>query len=279
MTTTTPPAPQTPAPQPPSQAPSSTSKIVAIIAMVVGGLLVLGAIGWAVVGTIFTANVRTSTATTPVVGVQELDVDVSAGSLRIEFADVDEAELEVRSAFGADRWTLSSDGEELRVESPRFFGLGWVVDGAGDAVLRLPLSLAGLDADLSLSAGDLRVSGEFTELSLDVSAGHADVSGSAKDVSVSLSAGRADLDIADVREGELEVSAGDIVGSFTGTQPRELSLEVSAGSLRLAVPDGAYDVRSEVAAGDFDNRIGSTPGAANLVTVTVSAGSAELRAN
>lgn len=281
MTTITPPAPQTPAqpPQPPRQTPSSTSRTVAIIAMVLGGLLVLGAIGSAVLSTVFTASVRTSTATTAVAGVTELDVDVSAGSLRIEFADVDEAELEVRSTFGADRWTLQRDGDELRVESPRFFGLGWVFDGAGDAVLRLPTSLAGLDADLTLSAGDLRAGGEFGELSVDMSAGHTEIDGTAREISVTVSAGRADLDLADVREGELSVSAGDIVGAFTGTQPRELSIEVSAGSVRLAVPDGAYDVRSEVEAGDFDNRVGSTPGAASTVTVSVSAGNVELRAN
>lgn len=281
MTTVTPPAPphQAPPPVPPSGQPSPASRAIAIIAIVMGGLLVLGAIGWAVLTTVFTSNVRTSTATAAVAGVDELDVDVSAGSLRIEFADVADAELEVRSAFGADRWTLVRDGEELRVASPRFFGFGWFFDGAGDAVLRLPLSIEGLDADLELSAGDLRVSGEFTELSLGVSAGHADVSGSAQDVSVTLSAGRADLDLSDVREGDLEVSAGDIVGSFTGTQPRELSLDVSAGSLRLSVPDGSYDVRSEVEAGNFDNRVGSTPGASSVVTVSVSAGSAELRAN
>ncbi|SIT86863.1 hypothetical protein [Microbacterium sp. RU33B] len=282
-TTPAPPAPpQQPVPPQPAPTPSSptpASRVVAIIAIVVGGILVLGAVGWAVATTLFSANVRTSTATVATTGVQDLSVDVSAGSLRIEFADVDEAELDVRSAFGADRWTLERDDDELRVASPRFFGLGWLFDGAGDAVLRLPLALEGLDAELGLSAGDLSASGAFGELDVDVSAGRAEIDGSANDVSVDVSAGRADLDVDGVRTGELTVSAGDLDVSFTGTPPRELSLDVSAGSLRLEVPEGEYDVRSDVSAGGFDNRIGSTPGAPNTVTVTVSAGNAELRAN
>lgn len=278
----TPPAPpqQVPAPQPPPPAgSSSTSKVVAIVAIVLGGLLVLGTVGWAVAATIFSGTVRTSTATAAVVGVQELDVDVSAGSLRVEFADVDEAELEVRSPFGADRWTLARDEDELRVESPRFFGMGWLFDGVGEAVLTLPLSLEGLDADLTLSAGDLAAAGTFGELSVDVNAGHAELEGSAADVSVQVNAGRADVDLDGVREGELTVSAGDLFATFTGAQPRALELEVSAGSLRVTVPEGEYDVRSDVSAGDFDNGVGSTPGASSTVSVSVSAGNAVLLAD
>lgn len=284
MSTVTPPAPpappqQTPLPQPSPASSSQAARVVAIIAILIGGILVLGAVGWAVAATVFSSNVRTSTATAAVIGVQDLDVDVSAGSLRVEFVDVDEAELEVRSSFGADRWTLRRDDDQLRVESPRFFGMGWLFDGAGDAVLRLPLELEGLDADLGLSAGDLSATGAFGKLAVDVSAGRAEIEGSASDVTVDVSAGRADLDIDGVREGDLTVSAGDLIASFTGTPPRALTLDVSAGSLRLDVPEGAYDVQSDVSAGGFDNRIGSTPGAANTVTVTVSAGNAELRAN
>ena len=56
------------------------------------------------------------------------------------------------------------------------------------------------------------------------------------------------------------------------------SVEVNAGSLNLTVPEGDYDVSSDVAAGDFDNRIGSTPDAQNTISVSVSAGDAVLRA-
>jgi hypothetical protein len=95
---------------------------------------------------------------------------------------------------------------------------------------------------------------------------------------VDVSAGRADLDLADVRSAEITVSAGALVGELTGDQPDAITLEVSAGSADLTVPEGDYDVSSDVSAGQFDNQVGSTPGASSTVRVDVSAGQAVLRA-
>jgi hypothetical protein len=201
--------------------------------------------------------------------------------MRVEFADIDDAELEVRSAWGIDRWTLARDGDELMVASPNGWFNGWFggwFGGNGSAVLRLPQSLEGMDADLGLAAGDLTVDGSFDELDLQVDAGSAEVSGSANSVEAHLSAGRAELVLDDVGEAQVTVNAGSLEAAFSGSAPDELVAEVNAGSLRLVVPDGEYDVSSEVAAGDFDNRIGSVPGAAHTIRVTVSAGDAVLRA-
>ncbi|TQJ30134.1 DUF4097 domain-containing protein [Microbacterium sp. SLBN-146] len=282
MTTMTPPAPEQPV-QPPAPAPASPSpaaRAISIAAMALGGVLILGAVTVTVVQTVFSASASGQPFATSVAvaGVDELDADVSAGSLRIEFADIDEAELDVRTSAAAGQWSLTRDGDSLRVESPRLFGLGWLFGGAGDAVLRLPVALEGIDADFDLSAGDLRADGDFGELDLTVNAGRADLDATARDVSVEVNAGRADLTIDGAREGEFVVSAGEIVGALTGTPPQELAIEVSAGSLDLTVPEGDYDVRSDVSAGDFDNRIGSVPGASRVVTVSVSAGNATLRA-
>lgn len=276
-----PPAPSAPASGPvPPQGPApirASSRVVAIIMVALGGLIVLGAIGSAVVSTVFAASVRTSTNTVDTTGVDNLDLDVSSGTLRVEFADVDEAELEVTSAFGSDRWTLRNDEGELVVASPRQLWMGWLFGGSGDGVLRLPQSLAGLDADVQLSAGDLTVNGDFGDLDVDLGAGRMQVEGSAREVNADISAGRADLALADVRQAQLTVSAGELRAILTGRQPTEITADVSAGSLRLTVPAGDYDVTSDVSAGDFDNRIGSTPGASSTVRVSVSAGSAELR--
>ena len=54
---------------------------------------------------------------------------------------------------------------------------------------------------------------------------------------------------------------------------------MSAGSVEVTVPEGEYDVVSDVTAGDFDNRVGSTPGADSSVNVQVSAGKAVLQAD
>ena len=75
------------------------------------------------------------------------------------------------------------------------------------------------------------------------------------------------------------MSAGALQAQMSGQQPRTLELDVSAGTLEVTVPEGDYDVVSDVTAGDFDNRVGSTPDADSTVSVQVSAGKAVLRAD
>ena len=283
-TTVTPPPPAPPVQeQPGTQKPgaSGSSRVVAIVLFVVGAFVLLGAIISSALGTWAAASIHTTSRTLAVDGVTALDVQVDAGGIRVEFADIDEAELDVRSAWGIDRWTLDRQGDELVVASPSGWVNGWFggwFGGNGNAVLRLPQSLEGVDADLGLAAGDLVVDGTFGELVLQVDAGRAEVSGAASAVDAQLSAGHAEVDLDDVGEASFMVNAGSLDAVFTGPEPREVVAEVNAGSLHLTVPEGEYDVSSDVAAGDFDNRIGSVPGAANTIRVSVSAGEAVLRA-
>lgn len=282
-TMTPPPPPSAALPDRPADAPppSSGSRVVAILVIVFGGLVLLGAMVSAAVGTIASASVSTSTRTADAAGVEQLDVDAAAGTLRVEFTDVTEAELEVTSSWGADVWRLDRQGDTLAVASPDRFGWfgwrGWFGDQRADAVLRLPAELAGLDADVSLSAGEFITDGEFGTLGLSLAAGSFDVTGSAESLTADMSAGRGTLELEDVRTAELTVSAGSMDARLTGTQPDAIDMDVSAGSLRLTVPDGEYDVTSDVSAGGFDNAVGSTPGASSTVSVQVSAGEAVLR--
>ena len=281
MSTTLTPPPVVPdSPVEPPRPSSGGSRAVAIVVIVLGGIVLLGAGISAAVGTIASAAVHTSTRTADGAGVEELDVDAAAGTLRVEFSDVREAELEVTSSWGAGDWRLERDGDTLQVSSPDrdWFGWrGWFGDGGADAVLRLPASLEGLDADISLAAGEFVTDGEFGELDLSLAAGSFDVTGSAESLSADVSAGRGTLELDGVREADLTVSAGSLDATLTGTAPDAIELDVSAGSLRLTVPEGEYDVRSEVSAGQFDNSIGSTPGASRTIDVQVSAGQAVLK--
>lgn len=282
MSTTLTPPPVTPDRPAESPRPSSgASRAVAIVVIVLGGIVLLGATISAAVGTVASASVHTSTRSLDAAGVEELDIEAAAGTLRVEFGDVREAELEVTGSWDADVWRFERDDDTLQVSSPDRFGWfgwrGWFGDGAADAVLRLPSSLQGIDADVSLAAGEFVTDGEFGELDLSLAAGSFDVSGSAESLSVDVSAGRGTLDLADVREADLTVSAGSLDATLTGAQPGAIELGVSAGSLRLTVPEGAYDVQSDVSAGDLDNGIGSTPGASSTIDVQVSAGQAVLR--
>ena len=281
MSTTMTPPPAAPeraaeAPQPPA----GGSRVVAIVIIVLGAIVLLGAMTSAVIGTIASASVHTSTRSLDAAGVEDLGIDAAAGTLRVEFTDVQEAALEVTSSWGAENWRFERDGDSLEVASPDRLGWfgwrGWFGDGGADAVLRLPSALEGLDADVSLAAGEFVTDGEFGELDLSLAAGSFDVSGSARSLSADVSAGRGTLELDGVSEAELTVSAGSLDAILTGERPDVIDADVSAGTLRMTVPEGDYDVTSDVSAGEFDNGIGSTPGASSTIRVQVSAGQAVL---
>lgn len=282
-TTLTPPPAGTDVPPPPAGRPTrASSRVVAIILIAFGALVVLGAIVSAVVATIAAASVHTTVRTASAAGVDDLKVDVAAGSLRVVYADVSDAELEVTSTWGADRWTLRRDEDTLVVSTPdnwsNWLGSGWMFGGTGDAVLRLPQSLAGTDADFSLAAGELTADGAFGDLTLDLGAGRATIDGSATSLDAQISAGAGDVDLEGVDEANLSVSAGSLTVALSGAQPSDVELDVSSGSARVTVPEGEYDVTSDVSAGNLDNGLGSTPGADSTIRVQVSAGQAVLRA-
>jgi len=258
---------------------SSTARAVAIVAIALGGVIAIGTVTSAAASTLASGTERTTTRTIDVAGVDDIDVDMNAGSLRVEFADVTEAELTVRGGISADRWTLRHDNGSLQVASPdsHFWPWrGWFGRGNGQAVLRLPQTLTGTDADLDLSAGALTVDGDFGGLDVTTGAGRLRVDGSADTVSAEVDAGSADIRLADVGSADLQLNAGEMDAVFTGSQPQHMTLSASAGSLNATVPAGQYDVTQEISAGSFDNRIGSVPGAASTVRVEVSAGSVTL---
>lgn len=271
-----------------AQRPRSTgASAVAIGTAIVGGLALISVGATAAIGT--TGSILhqvgspsgDSVQTVDPAGITELSVDANAGQFQLRFADVREAELEITGNNRQD-WRMQRSGDELVVRSGgSWFGGGFCLFGCnfGDdqVVLTLPNSLAGkLDADLTLGAGSLTAAGEFRDLDVDVSAGKAVATGSARSLSVGLGAGRADFRLDGVQEASFDVSAGKIVAELTGAAPREVDLDVSAGSLELTVADVAYAVESQVSAGQLDNRLQTRPGSANVIEAQVSAGSVTL---
>ncbi len=266
------------APDPTSQAygrrASGQSRVVAGLTIALGCVIVLVTLGSATFSTIAAAGVHTETQTIDTAGVTELTVEANVATMRIGFADVSQATLEVTTG-GSGEWTMERTGRELRVQSPRGFGGGWFLDDTELATLTLPRELEGpaLDANLDLSAGELTVDGEFGALDIGVGAGAATVTGSARTLNVNVSAGGAEILLDDVQQAQFSVSAGAIDSRLTGVAPQLVTVDVSAGSLNLALPDVTYDVRSDVLAGDFVNRLTTEGGSANVVDVMVSAGS------
>ena len=283
MTSTlTPPVPPHPDAPTPPPAQRGSSKVVAILAIVLGGVLILGTVLSASLSAVAAAGVRNETLTADVRGVTSLDVDVAAAEMTVAFADVDEASLDVTAGGGAGDWELRRDGDELVVTSDRSWWRGWRLFGwFGDdarATLTLPETLEGpdLEATLHVGSGSLAADGAFGDLELDISAGDLRVDGSAARVDLGVDAGRARIDLADVREAEIDLSAGSVEGRLAGTAPASLDVQVDAGSLDLRVPEGQYAVASDVSAGSFRHELDTSPTAANRITVSVAAGSVRL---
>lgn len=285
-------APTPPAPAPARSAPGGGARAGAIALAVFGGIALLGAGGTAAFAAVHNVAASASSGASDVQsvsvsGVDALDVDVAASGVTVRFGDVGEATLEVT---GSDdhRWRLQRDGDELVVSNDRnpfgwldggWFGSGWF-NRDETVVLTLPESLddSGLDADFSLSAGRLDIEGTFGEVDIDMGAGGLSMEGSADSVKAHINAGRAQMELADVNEAELSVAAGKLDAEFAGTTPQLVTIDVSAGSLELTVPDDVYDVSQNVSAGSLDNDLDTSSSSHHKIDATVSAGNVNLRA-
>ena len=280
--------PQQPAAPAPTDAPRRTSGATAIMVVtaVIGGIALLGSGGAAAAAATGTLLASTddrgdSVQGVDVAGIDSVDLDVDAGDMRIEFGDVDEAQLSVANGRGAD-WTFEVDGDTLQVHSPDFRFGWWFGSWFGDdesAVLTLPESLrdSALDADLTLDAGSLEVDGDFGALDVTVNAGALDVQGAAESLSIDMSAGRADVLLDGVTDADLGVSAGNLTVELTGTAPTRTSVDVSAGSVDLTVPDVAYTIERDISAGSLDAKVDQSAGARRTIEVSLSAGSVTVR--
>lgn len=277
-------SPSAPTPPPSGGGRSSGATAVMVVTAVVGGLALLGAGGTAAAaaaGTIVSSSRPDSVQSVEVDGLESVDVDADASSMRVEFGDVDEATLAITNGRGTP-WTFERDGDELVVRSHQGVFGWWIGGWFGDeeiAVLTLPESLrdARLDADLNLDAGSLDVVGDFGVLDVSVSAGALDVEGAAKELDVQMSAGRADILLDGVTMADLGVSAGDLTVELTGTPPTQTAVDVSAGTLDLTVPDVEYAITQDISAGTLNAEIEEASSSRRSIDVSLSAGTATIR--
>ncbi|WP_149084006.1 MULTISPECIES: DUF4097 family beta strand repeat-containing protein [Microbacterium] len=276
------PAP-TAAPGAPEPARSPGATAILVVTAVVGGIALLGAGGTAAVaatGNLLSSSRPDSMQTVDVDGVDTIDLDADASMVRIEFGDVDEAELSVTN--GRDTaWTFEREGDELVVRSPRPVFGWWFGNWFGEeerVVLTLPEELggSGLDANLTLDAGSLDVSGDFGTLEVQVNAGSLDVEGAAVTLDVQMNAGRADVLLDGVTESDLGIAAGDLTVELTGEGPTATTIDVSAGSLDLTLPDVEYRITQDVNAGSLDARVDESSSARRTIDVSLSAGSVNI---
>lgn len=262
----------------------SRAGVIAIA--VVGGIALLGAGATAAFAAINNLSSSGSGGnadfqSVSVSGIDALVVDVAASDVTVRFGDVDEATLEVTSGGNHD-WRLESRGDELVVSNDTG-AFGWFGDwfrGEEIVVVTLPESLndRDLEGNFSLSAGSLDIDGAFGEVDIDMGAGSLQMSGSATSIETDISAGRATLDLTDVDEADFGLSAGDVDATLEGTAPRLITIDVSAGSVDLTVPDEVYNVSQDVSAGSIDNKLDTSSSSRHQIDASVSAGNVILRA-
>lgn len=257
---------------------------ITVVAVIVGALSLASAGGGAAIAA--TAQARNANAaqasgiTVDTVGVTRLKLDAGGGSVTIRYGDVAEATL--RSAdSGSTDWTMRRDGGTLDVRSPRaVFGWwvgGWFQDGP-TMTLTLPKGLEGrLNADLTLESGSLDAAGDFDAVTATVSAGSMTVSGTIAALDLTVDAGQADISARDTSTVVLTMSAGRVNATIAGTQPDRVALDVSAGSMDVTLPAGAYDLSRDVSAGTVDSGLSQSTVSPHRVSAKVSAGSATLR--
>lgn len=267
------------APQNPQ--PAGSKKTLTLVLGIIGALVILGVIATSAWRASHSLANSSSSQSVGAGGVTALEVDADAGRFTVLFANVPEATLEVRSARSGE-WKLRRDAGTLLVSSPNDWG-DWCFTGCdwdeNEVTLTLPSSLneGTLDADLKMSAGEFSVDGNFNDLVMEMSGGTLDASGSAKGLSVELGAGKTDIDMADVQSANFDVSAGRIDSTFTGSAPRSVQAEVSAGMLQLTLPDTEYNVLQDVSAGGVENGLSVNSASEHQVQVEVSAGNVVLR--
>ncbi|QIK63364.1 DUF4097 domain-containing protein [Leucobacter viscericola] len=269
----------------PTETPSRASRPIMITTAVVGGfaLLTVGssaALAALSTGTSDDGSLYTSNATVDN-WITGIDIDANAANFTLAYGDVVDATLEAKGPR-ASKWKLYTEGNDLKVESPSGFFSACLIGCArgGDTVtLTLPKELEekALDVDASLGAGKLSAAGRFGDFDLDMSAGKVVFTGAARSLDVEMSAGAFSGVVAGVREASFNVSAGSAKTEITGVAPREVDVEVSAGSVDLTLPNEAYRVDTDVSAGSVNNKLRTDPTSKNLISAEVSAGTVTLR--
>lgn len=254
---------------------------VVIVTAVIGGLALLGTGGTAAVAAVNDLSRADDVRSIAVDGVTSIDLEADASDVTVRFGDVDEAMLTVTGSRGG--WSLERDEEELVVRSPRapfgwWLGGNWFDDDTERVLLTLPNSLKSerVDADFTLSAGSLDVSGDFGDLDVTVNAGDFQIEGSARELGAHMNAGSAELELDGVREADLGVTAGDLYVTLTGEAPDDVEIDVNAGSLELTVPDVEYLVVPEVTAGELDDRVARSSSSRHVIDVSIAAGDVTL---
>lgn len=250
--------------------------VATVVVTIIGALAIIGALGNGALNGLSAALAQSNTSNVSVDDVRRLRLDTNRTQVDVEFAPVKQARLEVdQSGLALGSWVFTVDGSDLLVRSPQssfgVFSRGLAID----ATVVLPLQLAGhLDLDADVNASDVRIDGQFSDVSLNLNAGRLDYTGDARSMNVDVNAGKADVAAVDTERIDLTTQAGSITSSFTGTVPHSTTADVSVGSISLAVPEADYAVSNSGVLGNTTSnvRIRHDPASDHALNVSASLG-------
>lgn len=216
---------------------------VAVVVAVIGAVALVFSLGNGVLAGLAAAGGRSDMLTAPATDVRALELKVDRAAMLVRFGDVQEATLTVdRPGLALGAWRLQNKGGTLEVRSPDSWGPfnRWT---RTDVSLVLPRELAGsiaLDGDFN--AGDVLVDGDFGAMDVELNAGRLRLDGSADALRVEINAGEVTAELADVATLDAGVQAGALNATLTGTPPRNVEADLTAGMIDLAVPDADYAI-------------------------------------
>ncbi len=280
---TIPPVPPTPTSTPPAATPQARpdrtlrTVLLAVGSVLIAAVLVLGVVQYAQA----TTGEDESGAFTVADPFDTLVVDTSAVTVSVRYDDSrDTALVDFDSDGSPLRFQHTVNGErlEVSVRSRGWWPFGGLTGLNAHPKLEivLPGSLEPVALDVETSAGEVDAAGDFTAVSVDSSAGEVTLSGSADSLDLSTSAGSitgTDLDVTGPVTSE--TSAGTMTLGFVSL-PSSMRVEAAAGDVRVALPDGEYEIRTDTAVGSVVQGLRSTPGAARVYSFETSAGDVTL---
>lgn len=216
----------------------------------------------------------------------QVDVRVSAANVDVEFADI----AAPRIKFDQGGTNLRLDREvsggvlTVTVDHPGWGWFGWVGDGwwgwddHASLEITLPESMErdAITLDIDSSAGDLRVSGDYGDVTVESTAGNVRMAGAAESLEISTTAGNVNLDDLSVTGAfRSDSTAGNGTFDFR-TLPESIDVQSTAGDLRVTLPAGSYRIETDTTAGNVTQGVSSDQNADRVYRFETTAGNIEL---
>ncbi|MGO2110667.1 MAG: hypothetical protein ACTH31_03545, partial [Pseudoclavibacter sp.] len=212
-------------------------------------------------------------------GVEAIEIDGSASDITVEFADIEDATLDVETTVGPEpAWTFEVEDDVLTVVETHDGGFTGPISGWAPttALVTLPESMRGDLVDLSatISSGALTIDGDFGDVELVANSGGLLFMGGAETMDVDVQSGFGDVTVADADEVAIDVGSGAFSAVIEGEQPSSIAVDVNSGWADVMVPAGEYRVSGDVQSGARDINVDESTQADSTLEVNVSSGGA-----